>query len=1097
MMNDSRSKLRLHHVLATIVLLAIPLITTASHLGDEPTAGKMKDQVPHVASEAAGKEQSAIDQPPQPIVVKLDSVTVEAVFGEPANVGVMELTYMEGHGPVLQPDQPLFLASGDQRAHYATFDVSYQQRQGKSSWQVDRIRVFYLLRGDGPTQLTLSGVGGRLLDPQPVAVTKDPVRHRELLQQWWNDFSEIPQDLDTQQKMLKESLLDILARRLKLPGPWPKIEEEDSENTLSLESQFERAIGMLFGIESVKLAMQEDATLNQSTRQEKATIPIPSRPGMRSITIPSVPASTWVEPIAMHVPAECFYLRTGNLSNYRYFRQFLQGWGGNLDDIVAKGSLDPQTRQKIEGQLGLNPEEIQAKEFDKLVSDMALIGCDPLFDDGAAVGLLFRARSARGLFDVIKAQRNQAKLRIPESTERRVDVAGHAVSLVASDDNRVRSFYAIDGEYHLVTNSRYLLDRFFEAGQGDRSLGSLPEFRYARSKTNGQRQAIAFLYLSDPFFQNLVSPRYRIEVTRRRQAARELTQFQLARLIAQAEQVDAETIDDLVEERLLPSGFATRPDGSYPLVDKGHAKDSLRGSPGFFLPVPDVPLQKATYSEVSSYQAFVRNYNTEWKRVDPVTVVFSRSDAVSKDQQQISLDIIITPYAQVKYSLLQRHLAAASQRRVVPLDGDLLSVDTAIQTHARGRAHLLYLGLRDDHVPFTFENGQVELIDRRDGTSFAKSRSYAAITPPSTDVLRLLASALDPQTPERSAPAPVRQARSAPIPPPRIPLPLVGNAIYYFGWAFGTMSPKLSDVAKYARHVDTLGEWSVASTNGEIRKGVLDELTEEWIDKPSQVRMRMGSLSGSKVEPYIQAYTYLESRRTSSENARFLNESSRWLQLPPKQARDAVEGLLGARIKCPLGGEFTLQNVDGHPHWVSTSWSQASLYSVTQTPESWKFPFLDWIRRLDLRFDLDRTTLRAHVDLLVHHPVDPANDGRLVNLQMVALNPGAPTATANFPQPVQTLSGTSASQSRRDWILGVRVSSANQLMQITHVYPDSPAARIGLRVGDEIREIERQSPRSHEHLVKLLESARQDGVATVQVLRQGSVITFPVPLATP
>jgi len=96
-------------------------------------------------------------------------------------------------------------------------------------------------------------------------------------------------------------------------------------------------------------------------------------------------------------------------------------------------------------------------------------------------------------------------------------------------------------------------------------------------------------------------------------------------------------------------------------------------------------------------------------------------------------------------------------------------------------------------------------------------------------------------------------------------LPLVGNAIYYFGWAFGTMSPKLSDVAKYASTVDTRDGWSVVSTNAEIRKGALDELTEEWIDRPSQVRMRMGSLRGSKVEPYIQAYTYLESRRASSE----------------------------------------------------------------------------------------------------------------------------------------------------------------------------------------------------------------------------------------
>lgn len=1079
------------------------------------------------ASEATIEDKDADDQPPMPIVVKLDDVVVEAVSGTPMSVGVMELMFTKGHGPILYPDQPLYLDISNQRAHYVTFDVSYQERQDESPWQVDRIRVSFLLRGDGPAQLTLAGVEGLRLDPQEVEIIKGPARHRELLETWWKGFSDIPQDLDTEQKMLKESLLDILARRLRLPGPWPRVENKDPKESLSLESQFERAIGMLFGIESVKLAMQEDATLSQSRRHEKANSPIPQRPRMRSIVTPSVPASTWIEPIAMHVPAECFYLRTGNLANYRYFREFLLGWGGSLDDIVATRSLDHQTRHKIESQLGLNPEDISANQFDKLVSDMALIGCDPLFADGAAVGLLFRARDTRGLYDVIKGQRNQVKLRVPESTERRVDVGTHAVSLLASDDNRVRSFYAIDGEYHLVTNSRYLLDRFFDAGQGDRSLGSLQEFRYARSKTNEQRQTTAFLYLSDPFFQNLVSPHYRIEVTRRRQAARELKQFQLARLVAKAELVNAESIDDLIEARFLPAGFANRPDDSYPMVDNGQVTDSLRGSPGVFLPVPDVQLQKATPSEVASYSAFVDNYNAEWKRVDPVTVVFARDGAAANDLGRVNMDIIITPYAARKYSLLQRHLAAASKRRVAHVDGDLLSVDTAIRTGPGRQAHLLYLGLRDDDVPFTFKNGQVELVDRRDGKSFAKSRSFAAISPPSTDVLRLLASVLQGKP---SAPAPARQARSRPVPPPKLPIPMIGNAIYYFGLAFGTMSPNLAEIARYTSTVDTRDGWSVASTNDQIRQDTLDELAEEWINNPSQVRMRMGSLSGSRVEPYIQAYTYLEARRVSGENARFLNDFAQWLQVPPKEARDTAEDLLGARIHCPLGGDFKFENIDGHQHWGSTSWSEASLYSVTKTPESWRFPFLDWIRRLDLRFDLDRTTLRAHVDLLVHQTGEAANDGQLVAMQMVDPKPNvaasnvrqaafhsktkAPNraavtqsaaatpaqlspviATEGMPPRVAPLGrDTRKTAPPRTWILGVRVSAKNQSMQVTHVYANSPASRVGIRVDDVIRMIDHHTPRNNEHLRKLLESTSQDGVATVRVLRQGSNVTFDVPL---
>ena len=1085
------------------------------------------ENLPNVVSDATVKDNLAINGPAKPITVKLDSVVVETFSGTPLNVGVMELTFIKGHGPILYPDQPLYLDATPLPAHYVTFDVSYQKRQGESPWQVDRIRVSFLHQGDGPAELALSGVEGLQLDPQKIVVIDNPSRHRELLQRWWRGFSAVPQDLDPEQKMLKESLLDILARRLQLPGPWPRVEYKAPTESHGLEGQFERAIGMLFGIESVKLAMQEDVTLNQSSRNEKATRPIPPLPQMRSIAIPSVPASTWIEPIAMHVPAECFYLRTGNLANYRYFREFLLSWGGNLDDIVATPSLDHQTREKIEDQLGLNPEDVSAKSFDKLVSDMALIGSDPLFSDGAAVGILFRARDARGLYELIQSQRNEAKLGVPGSEERRVDIGAHAVSFLASDDNRLRSFYAIDGDYHLVTNSRYLLERFYDAGSGDHSLGSLPEFRYARSQTRTQKQTLAFLYLSDPFFQNLVSPQYRIEVTRRKQALQELRQFQLARMVAKAERLNAETMDDLVNSHFLPTDFGRRPDDSYPLLDNGQITDSLRGSPGVFLPVPDVPVQKATPSEVHSYAAFISKYRAEWKQVDPVTVVFARDGAATNDLQRIRMDIIITPYAARKYSFLQRHLAAADNRRVGHVDGDLLSVDTTIRLNPGQQSHRLYLGLRDDEVAFNFSDGRIEMVDQHESTSYAKSRSYAAISPPSTDVLRLLASIMEQPQPAQIAPVdptavtPLRQ------------LPILGYMFFGLGRAIGNMPPKLQAVAKYRNNVTNRNGWMVASTNVNIQHDTPDRLTQEWINKPTQVRLQMGSLSGSKVEPYIQAYTYHASRKVSGENSRFLNDFAGWLQLPTEESRDALEGLLGARIHCPLGGEYTLEKIGEHPHWVSTSWSETSLYSLTKAPESWKFPFLDWIRRLDLRFDLDRTTLRAQVDLLVHQPSDPAKDGVLIGLQMdnpdynaahrigmqagfrsnhstsnrASSNPSVVTPQPTVSPSLRTQSSpnrirTSVPESdarqaatQHDWILGVRVSATDQSMRISHVHANSPASRVGIQVGDVIQTVDRQSPRSSAHLMNLINSASNKGTAEIKVDRGGFSVTFDVPLA--
>jgi hypothetical protein len=205
-MNAPQLKLSLHRVLATIVLLALPLITTVWLVGDEPKTGKAKNPTSDVAdsadpspgepskaertqqeakelaallraltdqelvaiaqggeppakisqlidktsarmneellaelarrwdrqsraktvaetetedvvaSEATIEDKFAIDEPPKPIVVKLDDVAIEAVSGTPVNVGVMELTFTKGHGPILYPDQPLYLDISNQRA---------------------------------------------------------------------------------------------------------------------------------------------------------------------------------------------------------------------------------------------------------------------------------------------------------------------------------------------------------------------------------------------------------------------------------------------------------------------------------------------------------------------------------------------------------------------------------------------------------------------------------------------------------------------------------------------------------------------------------------------------------------------------------------------------------------------------------------------------------------------------------------------------------------------------------------------------------------------------------------------------------------------
>lgn len=1025
--------------------------------------------------------------------IKLEKVAVETFLGEPFSTGTVELKFEPGHGPIIYPDQQLFLDATDKRAHYITFELFYQDQNSELTMMVDRIRVSFLLRGVGPCQVSLSSVDGLLLDKQDIEPIRDDTRHGELLRQWWKQFSVIPTGYGREQIELKESLLDVLARRVQLPGPWPNIAEfNDGVNETSLEHQFERGIGMLFGIESVKLAMRADTTLSQSGRIEKADQSIPVHPVLQSVMIPNAPQDTWIEPIAMHVPAECFYLRTGSIANYREFRRFLVGWGGNLNDIVSSGAVDHQSRERIEGQLGISPDQLTTEASEKLISDVALIGCDPMFDDGASIGILFQARDSKGLASILKGQRNQARARVPESAERRITLDGHNVSFLASDDHRIRSYYAIDGDFHLVTNSFHLLTRFFQAGDGTQSLGKLNEFRYARDQINqiakkNRQQPLAMLYLSDPFFQNLISPQYRIELTRRRQAAQELKQYQLALLVAKAEHVNAATTNQLIKSELLPAGFGTRPDGSYPILEKGKFRDSMRGTLGYFLPIPDVQLQRATQTEIHSYHQFVAQYREEWRRIDPVTVVFSRDHSGKDGLQQVALDIVITPYARQHYALLYQHLAPASAQRVAPMGDDLISLDTSIRAGLGSpSSHLLYLGLRDDDVPYVFQNGQIILVDRAKGSTYAKRNSYAAISPPSTGILQLLASTFSRvQRQQDDQAVPAERPLRAPLRAVSTP-----NSILFSFLASYAIS-KSSDAIKYVRSVSSNGFWMVASDNRALRQSVPDEIGLERIPASSQVRLRVKSLTNSKVEPYIQAYTYLASRKASCDNARFLNDVTSWLQLPIEESRDSVEAVMGAQLRCPLGGDFRLSEADSHSYWAGTQWAGTSYFAETKAPTSWKFAFLEWLRGLDLRFDIDQTTLRAHIDMALWQPEDHDGDNPWTPLKLQLI--GNPTNAAVFD--VSPLIGQAGFPSMPTWVLGIRVQSEKQSFRVISVHPNSPASRAGILVGDQIIAVDRVRPESSERLAALIESAR-DGKGTlfVQLMRNGTLNEFVVPL---
>ncbi len=328
----------------------------------------------------------------------------------------------------------------------------------------------------------------------------------------------------------------------------------------------------------------------------------------------------------MYVPQECFYLRCGRVKNYMWVRNLMMHWGGNLEQIVATAAVDADVRSRIERQLALNPEAALALSIDDAITDCALIGCDTYFHDGAAGGVIFEAKRDGDLADIIDQQRKQIAA-ATEAVRQVVVMGGTKVSLLSTPDNVVRSYYAIRDGYHLVTNSRYMASRFVEAASGMRPLGALKEFRYAKGKLPVSRGHVALLYLSDPFFRNLTSPSFRIEMARRTRAANELRSLRLAQMAAQAEGRSANSIDALIRDGYLPITFGRSPDGSRPVRRDDRFVDSLRGAKGTFLPVVDVNVTRVTRGEIRAFGKFNKAYMREWRAMDPVVVAFSESVA--------------------------------------------------------------------------------------------------------------------------------------------------------------------------------------------------------------------------------------------------------------------------------------------------------------------------------------------------------------------------------------------------------------------------------------------------------------------------------------
>ena len=776
-----------------------------------------------------------------------------------------------------------------------------------------KLTYYFWFTGDGPIDLDIYA-------PQHTRVTARPQsdarQYQKLVEDWWKQYVAMYTRVHNDAEYpigVQTYLTAMWSARLGQPMPELKgflIREKEQGGT---------ATGKLMADEAYRAAVLRDLMLGTAT-ESAATEPLPPHAvPVAEATLPGIAGELSLEPIASHVPEECFYVRFGTFTNYLWFRDFVGRWRGDLGNMLIQRSIRRSSTDAISIRLALRESNLSKVLGPQVIEDIAIVGLDPYFADGAAVGILFQAKNNFLLGTSLAQQRTAAAKEVPGSTTEQLTIAGQKVSLLSSPDGTLRSYYATEGNYHFVTSSRQLVERFFAAAQGDRPLTAAPDFITARLRYPASDDNRAFVHLSSAFLTNLTSPAYRIELDRRLRSLESQRALHLARFAAQQEGLPGDTIDSLADGAFVPRDIASRPDGATWQTDEaGQPYESIRGYRGRWLPIADNLPTSCTPGERQRYQQFAEQLTTEVTSLVPLSAVVSTTEQVT-GIERIAVDIHLQRYAASNLVSQVKKLAPASETRVAPIVGDVVAGEVVLSGFLGGDQPMhLFAGLRDGPVPLKIERGSLELAT----TVMDGVEGYIGGYP-------------KPQMLERL-------------------LPIRMSGYDANGYARGV---GLFDL--WLRRAD---EFLLISFKQNVLMEVGNQLAIVPAERPAQAWFMLRDLVGTKYQQVVTSYAYARTRDTSASGSRFMNSLVEQLHVPPATASELANELVAGEFVCPLGGEYQLMATPaGYEAWASSAAAPNNQFLLTEIPGDYQFPLLDWFRGLSAELVRGEDTLTLSV----------------------------------------------------------------------------------------------------------------------------------------
>lgn len=854
---------------------------------------------------------------------------VEIVAGEPFGVG--KVTFEPGQGETLfELVDGYQLSDTEHRVLYPVMSQRFLDRvldatgSGETR-QASRLTIWFLVRGDGLLRLRLAGK--ETIEFEADVQKIRPNASRRLARQWWREYSAEAQKKTASGELppLVESyMVAMLAQRLNL-------QNERLSGDASKRDPLRQTLDLVFDTESLKSNLMFDIMTDDAQSTDLLFL-LPEPIAWTASPQLVGDAEIAVEPLATAVPAECFYLRFGNWQNQLWLKKLTAEYGGDLSRLIQlRGYKSPGSDRMLD-QLALEPSKWDDLFGGKVIEDIAVIGTDTYVADGASIGILFESKN--GLFQQ-NLNKRRAQFADEHSKEgvilQEMQYNSHPVTLLQSPNNQVRSFFVSRDQFHLVTTSETLARRFLQTVDGHGRLSDEPSFRNARRVNPVGRDDTMFLFVSEVFFHNLLSPKNQIELRRRayEQAAENV--WQCATWAAASEGTPSVDPATLIQAGFLPANFRLPSHSSRQQPYLNDVPDIAAAAAQTQLPLADVAIDRITASEQAWFRSRAEYFTKKIGRFDPLVIALKRY-AVDDSGERLAIDARIAPFSPHKYDWMGTLLGPPTADQLVGSQNDAISLQVSLQQDIFGpernkNFYQLFAAIQNE--PFT-----LNFFDPRDFLKTANSLKQIPgylVAWPNPGILNSLPLGFRGRPDEQG---------------------------YTFSRMLNLWRLEFLDYAALS-----------------FDRERLDATKSLWHTVPgermAQVRLRVGDLSQSHLSGLANTYFYWRSWESSLANVRLVNQLTQQFGLDPQQAWLAAEHLLGAKLVCPLGGAYEMRQISpSRSLWYSTAWPNPD---TPLLPEKYQAAIFNWFRGLSADVIQTDDQFVIHAILDVHRNEAPSD----------------------------------------------------------------------------------------------------------------------------